>query len=71
MIPLHCHICQSGMQVHAGTRSDINDGVTIWCANADCKSPDGTPCQEVMGHGNTEQAAYAIVKEKYHARPKN
>lgn len=60
-----CPICGVDLASCVGSKMDPTDGVTVWCPNNDCKSPDGVPCQEVMGHGNNKEQAYEIIKEKY------
>jgi hypothetical protein len=54
--------------VRTGNQMNPTDGVTIYCPHRDCKNEDGTPCQEVTGHGGNEKEAWYTIQCKYVAR---
>jgi hypothetical protein len=61
-----CPICGAKLAWCLGSKLDANDGITMWCPNHNCQSPDGIPCQEVMGHGDNDKQAFEVIKQKYH-----
>jgi len=52
-----CLLCGFDIQYQTGTIIDINDGITAYCGNKDCKMQD-------WGHGKDEKSAYEIFRQK-------
>ncbi len=57
-----CPVCKGELTVVRGQQLNPLDGFSVYCPHKAC------PAQEVSGHGNTEKAAYEVVKEKFTKR---
>ena len=53
-----CPICNAELDLCEGDGINVHNGVTVYCPSRQC------PSQQVMGHGDTIDHAYAILKEK-------
>ena len=66
-----CPICGAGLAQMVGDimyKGNPDYGVTVWCPNQDCKSKEGIPCQEVMGHGTNAKNAFDIIQERFRVK---
>jgi hypothetical protein len=52
-----CPVCKGDITFQKGTEIDINDGITAYCSNKECRMAD-------WGHGSNEKNAFNIFQQK-------